>query len=212
MATASTIFTVTKKRIGYFIMSINKKFQFQKITPDLFQSAFDKIIRSNDVYFKKHPLSESENLQEYWRVFAIHFASALNDMFYSKFKSLPNVLDVVLPEFDKQSKCVYSFNNSALSSFDLEKSESTTKNEYQCFIMYDIGFKIPLRKSVSQEVLYVLKQEYESSNTYTAQFIRVICPTTGEPMTNALFNHDIEYSICYDEENKSLHVRMKNVQ
>ena len=191
-------------------MAIEKT--FQKITPDLFQSAFNQIIRSNDVYFKKHPLSESENLQEYWRVFAMHFASALNDMFYSRFKSLPNVLDVALPEFDTQSKCAYSYNNTALSSFDLNKSESNTKSETQCFILYDIGFKIPLRKGLPKKVLDGLKQEYASRNIYTAEFIHVVCPTTGESMTNALFNHDIEYSICYDEYDKSLHVRMKNVQ
>lgn len=51
-------------------------------------------------------------------------------------------------------------------------------------------------------------------NTYTAQFIHVICPTSGAgaPMTNTLYNHEIEYSICYDEENNSLYVRMKNAQ
>lgn len=57
-----------------------------------------------------------------------------------------------------------------------------------------------------------LKKEYISSNTGTEQFICVVCPTTDEPMTNSLYNHDIEYAISYDEENKSLHVRMKNVQ
>lgn len=191
-------------------MAIEKT--FQKITSDLFQSAFYQIIRSNDVYFKKHPLSESENLQEYWRVFAMHFASALNDMFYSRFKSLPNVLDVALPEFDTQSKCAYSYNNTALSSFDLNKSESNTKSETQCFILYDIGFKIPLRKGLPKKVLDGLKREYASGKTYTAESIHVVCPTTGEPMTNTVFNHDIAYSICYNEDDKSLHVRMKNVQ
>lgn len=72
------------------------------------------------------------------------FASTLNDMYFNKFKKLPDVLDVVLPEFDTQSKCAYSYNNSALSSFDLEKSESSTKSEAKFFIMYNIGFKIPL--------------------------------------------------------------------
>ena len=137
------------------------------------------------------------------------FASTLNDMYFNKFKKLPDVLDVVLPEFDTQSKCAYSYNNSALLSFDLEKSESSTKSEAKFFIMYNIGFKIPLRKRLPKKVLDVLKQEYASRNTYTAQFIHVVCPTTGEPMTNSLFNHDIEYSIVYDE-NQSLHVRMKN--
>ena len=191
-------------------MTIKKT--FQKNMPDIFQTAFNKIVKHNGEYFKTHPLSESENLQEYWRVFAMYFASALNDMYYNKFKNLPNVLDVVLPEFDTQSKCAYSYNNSALSSFDLEKSESTTKSEAKCYIMYNIEFKIPLRKGLPKKVLDGLKQEYASRNTYTAQFIHVVCPTTGEPMTNALFNHDIEYSICYDEYDKSLHVRMKNVQ
>lgn len=97
---------------------------FQKITPDLFQSAFNQIISSKKVYFKEHSLSESKNLQEYWRVFAMYFASALNDMFYSRFKSLPNVLDAVLVELDTKSKCVYSYQNNASSSFDLDKSES----------------------------------------------------------------------------------------
>ena len=31
-------------------------------------------------------------------------------------------------------------------------------------------------------------------------------------MTNSLLEHDIEYSMCYDESSKSLHVRMKNIQ
>ena len=125
---------------------------------------------------------------------------------------MPDVLDVGLPEFDEHSKCVYSFNNRTLSSFDLEKSKSTTKSEYQCFIMYDLGFKIPLRKGLSKKVLNDLKKEYANGNTRTEQFICVVCPTTNEPMTNSLLEHDIEYSICYDEEDKSLHVRMKNIQ
>ena len=191
-------------------MTIEKS--FQKNMPNVFQTAFNKIIRHNDTYFKTHPLSESENLQEYWRVFAMYFASTLNDMYFNKFKKLPDVLDVVLPEFDTQSKCAYSYNNSALSSFDLEKSESSTKSEAKCFILYNIGFKIPLRKGLSKKVLDGLKKEYTSGNTRTEQFICVVCPTTGEPMTNTVFNHDIEYRICYDEDDKSLHVRMKNVQ
>ena len=191
-------------------MAIEKT--FHKNMPDIFQTAFNKIIKHNGEYFKTHPLSESENLQEYWRVFAMYFASELNDGYYKKFKKLPNVLDVVLPEFDKHSKCVYSVNNRVLSSFDLEKSKSTTKSEQQCFIMYDIGFKIPLRKGLSKKVLNDLKQECANGNTRTEQFICVVCPTTNEPMTNALLNHDIEYSMCYDESSKSLHVRMKNVQ
>lgn len=191
-------------------MAIEKT--FHKNMPDIFQTAFNKIIKHNDTYFKTHPLSESANLQEYWRVFAMYFASELNDMYYKKFKNLPDVLDVALPEFDEHSKCVYSFHNRALSSFDLEKSKSTTKSEYQCFIMYDIGFKIPLRKGLPKKVLNNLKQEYASGNTRTEQFICVVCPTTGEPMTNSLLEHDIEYSMCYDKESKSLHVRMKNIQ
>lgn len=188
---------------------------FQKITPDLFQSAFNQIISSKKVYFKEHSLSESKNLQEYWRVFAMYFASALNDMFYSRFKSLPNVLDAVLVELDTKSKCVYSYQNNASSSFDLDKSESNSTWENQCVMMYDIGFKIPLRKDLSKKVLDGLKQEYDNHNTYTAQFIYVNCPTTGEIMKNSLFshiNHNIEYSIFYNEENESLDVRMKSVQ
>lgn len=191
-------------------MTIKKT--FQKNMPDVFQEAFNKIIKHNDTYFKTHPLSESENLQEYWRLFAMYFSSTLNDMYHNKFKNLPDVLDVVLPEFDTQSKCAYSYNNSALSSFDLEKSESTTKSEAKCFVMYNIGFKIPLRKVVSKKVLDGLRQEYASGKTYTAESIHVVCPTTGEQMTNTVSNHNIEYSICYDEESKSLHVRMNNVQ
>ena len=78
--------------------------------------------------------------------------------------------------------------------------------------MYDLGFKIPLRKGLPKKVLSSLKQEYASVNTRTEQFLCVVCPTTNEPMTNSLLEHDIEYSICYDEEDKSLHVRMKNIK
>lgn len=209
--TVSAIFIIYEK--GYFIMTIEKT--FQKIMPDLFQSAFDKILSDKEVYFKKNSLSESKNLQEYWRVFAMYFASALNDMFYSRFKSLPNVLDVVLVELDTQSKCVYSYQNNASSSFDLDKSRSDSKSENQCIMVYDIGFKIPLRKGLSKKVLDGLKQEYDNHDTYTAQFIYVICPTTREQIKNSLFNHvnhNIEYSIFYDEENESLNVRIKSVQ